>query len=244
MKYSIHIGLNKVNPAAYGGWSGKLDDCVIDKNNMQALANKCGYQVVASLSNDMATRTNIGRYIKLMADMAKPGDRVLITYSGHGGQLPDLNGDEPDGLDETWACYDGQLIDDELNALLALFKKGVLGVVFSDSCHSGTMTRMMPKVKKIVVIQSSWLLISGCQDPETSASTGQGGRFTTALLEAYNPKPVVQSWWAKIISPVPKITQKPNMWTLYETIQKNIVGQSPNWFQIGEPIDWKTKEVF
>jgi hypothetical protein len=32
-----------------------------------------------------------------------PGDIFLLTYSGHGGQLPDLNNDEPDNIDELGA---------------------------------------------------------------------------------------------------------------------------------------------
>ena len=41
----------------------------------------------------------------------------LLTYSGHGGQINDVNNDEPDGLDETWALYDRELVDDELYAM-------------------------------------------------------------------------------------------------------------------------------
>ena len=31
-----------------------------------------------------------------------PEDMFLITYSGHGGSVVDLSGDEPDFRDETW----------------------------------------------------------------------------------------------------------------------------------------------
>lgn len=65
----------------------------------------------------------------------------MLTYAGHGGQLPDLNGDEPDGLDETWCLYDGQLIDDEIYFLLGQFKPDTRILVFSDSCHSGSVVR-------------------------------------------------------------------------------------------------------
>ena len=66
----------------------------------------------------------------------------LLTYSGHGSQVPDKNGDETeDGYDETWVLYDRQLVDDELYALWSKFAAGVRIVVLSDSCHSGTAIR-------------------------------------------------------------------------------------------------------
>jgi hypothetical protein len=68
-------------------------------------------------------------------------DVLLLTYSGHGGQVPDSNGDEEDRMDETWVLYDRQVVDDELYARWAKFAPGVRIAIFSDSCHSGTVGR-------------------------------------------------------------------------------------------------------
>ncbi|MEM7334203.1 MAG: caspase family protein, partial [Chloroflexota bacterium] len=73
-------------------------------------------------------------------------DILMVSYSGHGGQIPDYTGDvdqfvKVEEIDVTWCLYDGQLLDDELNVLWSKFKKGVRILVFSDSCHSGTVTR-------------------------------------------------------------------------------------------------------
>jgi hypothetical protein len=57
--------------------------------------------------------------------------------------VPDRNSDEPDGQDETWCLYDGELIDDELYTALGRFARGVRVLVLSDSCHSGTVTKAM-----------------------------------------------------------------------------------------------------
>jgi hypothetical protein len=62
-------------------------------------------------------------------------------YSGHGGQIPDLNNDEEDALDETWVLYDRELLDDELYTMYGQFKEGVRIFVLSDSCHSGTVAK-------------------------------------------------------------------------------------------------------
>jgi hypothetical protein len=45
-------------------------------------------------------------------------------------------------MDETWCLFDGELLDDELHELWARFTRGVRVLVLSDSCHSGTVTRM------------------------------------------------------------------------------------------------------
>ena len=43
-----------------------------------------------------------------MVDKAKPGDHLVFSFSSHGTQVPNQPGatDEPDGLDEAFACYD------------------------------------------------------------------------------------------------------------------------------------------
>jgi hypothetical protein len=69
------------------------------------------------------------------------GDLFLVSYAGHGGQVPDVSGDEPDAADETWCLFDGELIDDELFQLWKGFAAGVRVLALSDSCHSGTVTR-------------------------------------------------------------------------------------------------------
>ena len=77
----------------------------------------------------------------MAAAALRSGDILMVSYSGHGGQLPDANGDESDLKDETWCLYDGELVDDELLRMWSKFKAGVRILVFSDSCHSGTVTR-------------------------------------------------------------------------------------------------------
>ena len=140
---SLHIGLNQVSPAAYGGWDGKLNACRQDAADMYEVAHSLGYESYL-LPDSKATRDDVSRRIIDAAEQLKPGDSFFLTYSGHGGQLPDtgnLSNDEVDKKDETWCLYDGQMIDDEIARLLAKFRRDVRVYVFSDSCHSGTVTR-------------------------------------------------------------------------------------------------------
>ncbi len=61
--------------------------------------------------------------IRAAAKQLKSGDLLFLTYSGHGGQVPDVTGEEDDKLDETWCFFDAQLIDDELFLELSRFAR-------------------------------------------------------------------------------------------------------------------------
>lgn len=138
---ALTIGLNAVDPKHYGGWSGELLACEADAVDLAEIARTQGFSV-QSLHTREATRGKVVEELGRAAKTLAPGDIFLLSYSGHGGQLPDLNRDEPDAQDETWCLYDGQLVDDELYALLAEFQPGVRILVFSDSCHSGTVVKL------------------------------------------------------------------------------------------------------
>lgn len=138
---ALTTGLNAVSPAHYGGWSGELNACEADAKDMAEIAQSKGFEVKTLLTKE-ATRKNVIDGITKAASTLTSGDIFMLSYSGHGGQLPDLNSDEDDAQDETWCLYDGELIDDEIYSLLCKFAQGVRILVFSDSCHSGTVTKM------------------------------------------------------------------------------------------------------
>ena len=137
---SVHLGINEVDPNHYQGWSGPLNACEADADDMQALASELGYANTL-LKTREATRDRVIGAIRSAAETLQSGDIFFLSYSGHGGQVPDRNGDEVDLNDETWCLYDGQLIDDELRMLWSSFGDGVRILILSDSCHSGTVSR-------------------------------------------------------------------------------------------------------
>ncbi len=243
---SLHIGLNAVSPAAYGGWSGELAACEFDAKDMAAIAKSQGMKSTVLLTKK-ATRAQSLAAMRKAAKQLRKGDLFFLTYSGHGGQVPDVTGEETDKQDETWCLYDGQLIDDELYFELSHFAAGVRILVLSDSCHSGTVTRavppppdrtrvtgrskMMPPAVAIRTYRehqafynklqhdvakaagkgtvdpdsalaqlavsprltaiakdckAAVILISGCQDNQTSMDGDHNGAFTEQVLTAWN----------------------------------------------------------
>jgi hypothetical protein len=267
--------LNAVNPAHYEGWSGELNACEFDAKDMAALARAAGITPTMLLTKN-ATRAKALGALRAAAKQLKAGDLLFISYSGHGGQVPDVSGEETDKLDETWCLFDGELIDDELYLELTRFAPGVRILVLSDSCHSGTVTRarptptppgaarsrMMPPnvamrtynshkkfyddLQKTVARESgkapsidpdamlahvtvsnrlisiaaaaraAVLLISGCQDNQTSMDGDHNGAFTEQLLKVWNHgkfKGNYTQFHAAIKAAMPP-TQAPNLFQL------------------------------
>lgn len=138
---SIHVGLNNVDPAKYGGWDGQLMACENDARDMAALARAAGFEDTVLLTAD-GTVDNITAELRKAAERLQDGDILLFTYSGHGGQMPDTEGDEPDELDETLVFFDRQFLDDELHREFLRFSPGVRIFTLLDCCHSGTATEV------------------------------------------------------------------------------------------------------
>ena len=276
---ALHIGLNSVSAAHYGGWTGPLAACEFDAKDMAAIAAAKGMNSTVLLTKK-ATRANALAAMRAAAGALKSGDFFFLSYSGHGGQVPDVTGEEVDKKDETWCLYDGQLIDDELYAELARFAAGVRVLVLSDSCHSGTVTREVPQMTDFPANQRPKLmpeaiamrtyrehqsfydklqrdvakaagsdglvdpdtalaqvavsgrlsaivkrfkarviLISGCQDNQTSMDGDHNGAFTEQLLKVWNNGAFsgnYASFHARIRARLPP-TPSPNLFTLGAT---------------------------
>ena len=277
---SLHLGLNSVDPRHYAGWSGDLMACEFDAHDMAALATAQKLKPTVLLTAK-ATRAGALKALRAAARALTAGDLFFLTYSGHGGQIPDVSSEEDDKMDETWCLFDGELIDDELFNELARFAPGVRIIVLSDSCHSGTVTRarppqglagagrskMMPpsvamrtytmhqpfydKLQRQVAadarstrtvdpdsalaqlhagstqrltqlsgkMTAAVILISGCQDNQTSLDGDHNGAFTEQLLRVWNEgrfRPRDGSYvnfHAAIKAGMPP-TQSPNLFTL------------------------------
>lgn len=104
---------------------------------------------IRTLVDADATKANIISAFMDIGSKAETDDSVFIYYSGHGSQVPDLNGDEADGRDEVLCPADvrpgfpgAEISDDELNKLFSRIKATDITVVF-DACHAGTGTRSL-----------------------------------------------------------------------------------------------------
>jgi metacaspase-1 len=138
-KKALCIGIND-----YPGTGSDLSGCVNDVNDWAKLLTANGYTVKKLIDKD-AKKQAILSEIATLINGAVKGDSLIIQYSGHGSYVPDEDGDEPDGTDECLCPWDigskGEITDDELYDLYISKAPGVKLVIFSDSCHSGTVSR-------------------------------------------------------------------------------------------------------
>jgi uncharacterized caspase-like protein len=95
-----------------------------------------------------ASRAGFEQAFEGLIERAQADDAVVIYFAGHGSQVKDSDGDEPDEHDETLILHDSRtgdvhdLRDDDLNGMLGRLASRTQNVlVILDSCNSGTATR-------------------------------------------------------------------------------------------------------
>lgn len=128
-----------------------LKGAVNDVELMQTLlVGKFGFDPdnIVVLTNEQATHQAIVSTISSHLGQSQAGDVALVHYSGHGSQMFDSDGDEPDRMDETIVPHDSRqggvfdISDDQINDLMSQLSAKTDNVVFVlDSCHSGTAAR-------------------------------------------------------------------------------------------------------
>ena len=128
----------------------------LDLERMQDTLNVMGFEdsQIRQLLDGDATSKNVIRGFEIwLKQGVKAEDRIVFYFSGHGSNTPDLDGDEPDGVDEVLVTHDvrrikqngrpalsGVVTDDKLAALIADIPSKNIWIIV-DACHSGTVSR-------------------------------------------------------------------------------------------------------
>lgn len=149
-KHALVIGIDR-----YPGMDEKLQlrGCVNDAGLIaHELCGRFGFasQDVTVLKDEAATRDGILSAMRGLLTRVGRDEVVVVTYSGHGSWMPDAEGDEPDGRDETIVPFDSgrgehpcrDIPDDEIHAwLLDLSEVTPYITLIFDSCFSGGIVR-------------------------------------------------------------------------------------------------------
>jgi hypothetical protein len=164
-KKALLVGINRYRiPGA------DLRGCVNDVQNIQGLLTESfGFakKDIAVLTDYAATTSEMRAGIKDLVSSGRPGDVLLLHYSGHGSNVPDDDGDEADHRDEILCPTDldwkKPLRDDWLRKTFDKLKDGVSLTVIMDCCHSGSNTRaFLPPDAPIInrYLPSPWDLVA------------------------------------------------------------------------------------
>ncbi len=130
---------------------GDLPGAANDARAMaDVLIHRYGFQPdhVKLILDREATRDRFRtEFTQWLPSVVKPGDEVVFFYAGHGSQAWDLDGDEPDGLDETICPTDvlrgstkNDILDDEMGRWLRGISTDNIVVIW-DKCHAESSTR-------------------------------------------------------------------------------------------------------
>ncbi len=127
-----------------------------DLKLMRHALRRRGFEPIKELTDSNARAADLRKAWRELIDETRPGDVVVVHYSGHGVTLEDQDGDEIDGVDEALAPYGAHrevargdpsayIRDDALQLMLRELRRkaGARGHVLAtfDSCYSGTVTR-------------------------------------------------------------------------------------------------------
>lgn len=194
---ALLIGIN------YRGTSSELNGCINDVKNMEKYLLSKGYhnEDIIILTEDVNLKPNrnniLQEFLKLITSKART---LFFHYSGHGSYVRDEDGSETDGKDECLVPLDymtnGMILDDELRGLLQCLGKGKEMTMVLDCCHSGTGTDLyynlyerggryqMIRNAKQTKTRGQVIMISGCQDEQTSADAYISGKYQGALTNS------------------------------------------------------------
>eukprot|EP00448_Togula_jolla_P005760 CAMPEP_0170603950 /NCGR_PEP_ID=MMETSP0224-20130122/19173_1 /TAXON_ID=285029 /ORGANISM="Togula jolla, Strain CCCM 725" /LENGTH=469 /DNA_ID=CAMNT_0010928841 /DNA_START=50 /DNA_END=1459 /DNA_ORIENTATION=+ len=211
-KRALLVGIN------YFGTRAELRGCINDVRRMQQLlTNMYGFETSPDCMrvltdegrnpSQQPTRSNIIQALRWLVQGAQPGDVLFFHFSGHGAQQEDPSCTEEDCCDETICPVDfqsaGMIVDDEIfDIIVGPLPSGVKLTAVMDCCHSGTGLDLPFELRS-----GTWkeednpchsagdvLLISGCQDEQTSSDGGGYGRpqgaMTSALCSTIERNPV------------------------------------------------------
>ncbi|KAI9188275.1 Ca(2+)-dependent cysteine protease [Blastocladiella emersonii ATCC 22665] len=186
---AICFGLN------YPGTSGSLEGCDMDAYTMSDVAASMGIEDINTVTDTDApiTREQVLGSLREMVTSAQPGDTLLFSFAGHGGQTADQNGDEGDGKDEFIQCSDGPITDDEIRAILADLPEGANMTMVCDSCRSGTIADIDLGDSDIA---GNVVVLSATAPHENSGDDPDGGLFSNALANVVANNPGVT--WAEV----------------------------------------------
>jgi hypothetical protein len=195
-KKALLIGIN------YRNTPYELAGCINDAYSIEKLLRtRYGYSNTTVITDDSAIKpTGNNMYTRIRNFLASgvSGETLFLFYSGHGSYVRDTNRDEQMRYDQVLVgCDFVCIVDDMLKSLINTYlKRGTTLIMVADSCFSGSvldlryqymdtlMNRPLNTNTKQNETVGNVILISSCQDNQTSEDTAFNGVPSGALTGA------------------------------------------------------------
>lgn len=148
--YTGRVGSQKLGPASFRKIPPLLG-CVNDAQAITAAIRPVAQSVEMLLDQQVSRSAFMAAWHRLVA-RSQPGDVLLFSYSGHGGQERGAISDRaPDGLYDTFIMpsldtsdtklSEERILADEMQTLLASVADRNKVIFVADACHAGGMAR-------------------------------------------------------------------------------------------------------
>jgi hypothetical protein len=216
LKRALLIGIN------YRNTDYELYGCINDTYSMEKLLKtKYGYTSTTIITDDTTTKPTSNNIINLFTNFIKTsvsGETLFFLYSGHGSYIRDTNKDEQTKNDQMLiGCDLVGVLDDTLKTIITKYLPAGVNLIFmADSCFSGSVldlryqymdtftNRSLNINNRQTETRGNVILISGCQDNQTSADTVVNnvpdGALTIAVMNALNS--INRPSWSNFITTV------------------------------------------
>jgi hypothetical protein len=120
-------------------------------------------------------KANVLIELSQLAQSAKPGDQILLYFSGHGFEHI-----FKETTAQSLVLYDTYIFDYEIRKIFRKASPASMLIALFDCCHSGTIIDFSPKINFPATIY-----MGACKDSEKATSYPGGSLFTSTI---YNIK--------------------------------------------------------
>jgi len=169
-----------------------LHGAVNDARDIADALEGLGAEVTLLLDGHATRAAILGAWDQIL-DEAGPGDRLIVSFAGHGSNEPEQSvGSELDGRDENFllagfapygAAAAERIRDDEIADFLA--RSAELDVIFvADACHAGTVTRNVDPVLGYRYVEADGIASDPLPPPPPPSNATEGRDHVALFLAA------------------------------------------------------------
>lgn len=174
---ALLVGLNRVDPAVYGGWEGEIQSPEPETRAFaDHLQQQFGFDICIRLLGAQATLAALRQALQQLVQSSDGLESLVLLLSGHGGEMPDLHA--PQGRQGTFVAYDGQLTWGELAAKL-VHSRAAHTTVIASCAHSGHLAPLGRL--------HGFDVLTACAANQTDQDGQPYGPFVTQLMQHLRP---------------------------------------------------------